>query len=62
MQPKKAQDGSQGEEKEDHKESPEEMENLKIELVAQAMMRDKGCGAGPPSRIMKAVPSFKEDL
>ncbi len=62
MQPKKAQDGSQGEEKEDHKESPEEMENMKIELVAQAMMRNKGCKTGPPSGITKAVPRFKEDL
>jgi hypothetical protein len=38
------------------------MENVKIELVAQAMMRDKGCGTGTPSGITKAVPRFKEDL
>ncbi len=62
VQPKKAQDGSQGEEKEDHKDSPEEMESVKIELVDQAMMRDKGCRTGPLSGITKAVPRFKEDL
>jgi hypothetical protein len=48
LQPRKPRDINQEEEKDDHKGKPEEMESVKIKLVAQTAMEEENRGSGPP--------------
>jgi hypothetical protein len=62
LEPKDTKGREQDEEVEGNDKSPKVMEDVKIDLWIQSMMRDKERRAGPLSGLTKAVFRFKEDM